>query len=70
MVLDSVAARTSKLAYGSAIDQIFAIAGSRPLTRAVVMEFRAPWRVWHPQPRTSGCQLCASWSGKPAATGS
>ena len=41
MVLDSVAARTSKLAYGSAIDQLFRIAGGRPLTRAVVMEFRA-----------------------------
>ena len=41
MVLDSVAARTSKLAYGNAIDQLFAIARGRPLTRAVVMEFRA-----------------------------
>ena len=41
MVLDSVPARTSKLAYGNAIDQLFAIARGRPLTRAVVMEFRA-----------------------------
>ena len=41
MVLDSVAARTSKLAYGNAIAQLFHIARGRPLTRAVVMEFRA-----------------------------
>ena len=41
MVLDSVAARTSKLAYGHAIDLLFRIARGRPLTRAVVMEFRA-----------------------------
>ena len=41
MVVDSVAARTSKLSYGHAIDQLFALAAGRPLTRAVVMEFRA-----------------------------
>ena len=41
MVLDSVPARTSKLAYGNAIDQLFSVARGRPLTRAVVMEFRA-----------------------------
>ena len=41
MVVDSVAARTSKLSYGHAIDRLFALAAGRPLTRAVVMEFRA-----------------------------
>ena len=41
MVLDSVAAATSKLAYGHAIDQLFLLARGRPLTRALVMEFRA-----------------------------
>ena len=41
MVVDSVAARTSKLSYGHALDQLFALAAGRPLTRAVVMEFRA-----------------------------
>lgn len=41
MVIDSVAAQTSKLAYGRAIDQLFAVARSRLLTRAVVVELRA-----------------------------
>ena len=41
MVVDSVAAPTSKLSYGHALDQLFVLAAGRPLTRAVVMEFRA-----------------------------
>ncbi len=57
MVLGSVAARTSKLAYGHAIDLLFRVARGRPLTRAVLMEFRAAMEG--PAPSTANVRLSA-----------
>ncbi len=41
LVLDSVAAPTSKLAYGHALDQLFGFLAGRPLDRALLQEWRA-----------------------------
>ena len=41
MVLDSVTSPDSRRSYGKALDLLFAFAASRPLTRALLMEFRA-----------------------------
>jgi len=41
MVLDSVPAASSKLAYGHALDQLFAFSAGRPLSRALLQEWRA-----------------------------
>ena len=41
MVLDSVVSPHSKRNYGNAIDGLFAFAASRPLTRALLLEWRA-----------------------------
>ncbi len=41
MVLDSVPAASSKLTYGHALDHLFAFSAGRPLTRALLMEYRA-----------------------------
>ena len=41
MVLDSVVSPHSKRNYGRALDGLFVFAASRPLTRAVLMEYRA-----------------------------
>ncbi len=57
MVLDSVPARTSKLAYGNAIDLLFRIARGRPLTRALLMEFRATME--HLAPSTANVRMSA-----------
>ena len=40
MVLDSVISPSSKRSYGSALDNLFTFAAGRPLTRALVMEWR------------------------------
>ena len=69
MVLDSVAARTSKLAYGNAIDQLFAVAHGRPLTRAVVMEFRASLDGVAPSTANVRMSAMRKLVGKPAAMG-
>jgi integrase len=41
MVLDSVASPHSRRNYAKALDDLFAFAASRPLTRALLMEYRA-----------------------------
>ena len=41
MVLDSVVAENSKRNYAKALDDLFLFAASRPLTRALLMEWRA-----------------------------
>ncbi len=41
MVVDAVQAPTSKLAYGHALDQLFAFAASQPLTRALLQAWRS-----------------------------
>jgi len=41
LVLDSVTAPTSKLAYGRALDQLFGFAAGRPLSRALLQEWKA-----------------------------
>jgi len=41
LVLDSVTARTSKLAYGHALNHLFGFSAGRPLTRALLQEWKA-----------------------------
>ena len=41
MVLNSVASEHSKRNYGKAVDDLFAFCASRPLSRALLMEYRA-----------------------------
>jgi len=41
MVLDSVPAASSKLAYGHALDHLFTFSAGRPLSRALLQEWRA-----------------------------
>jgi integrase len=41
LVLDSVTARTSKLAYGHALNHLFGFSAGRPLTRAFLQEWKA-----------------------------
>ena len=41
MVVDAVTAPTSKSAYGHALDQLFAFAQGRPLSRALLNEWRS-----------------------------
>ena len=41
MAVDAVAAPTSKAAYGHALDQLFAFAAGRPLSRALLNEWRS-----------------------------
>src|SRR3984893_3834025 len=41
MVLDSVASPHSKRNYGKALDDLFAFCASRPLSRSLLMEWRA-----------------------------
>ncbi len=41
MVVDSVPARSSKLAYGAALDHLFAFAAGRPLSRALLQAWKA-----------------------------
>ncbi len=41
MVLDSVPATSSKLAYGHALDQLFTFSAGRPLSRALLQRWRA-----------------------------
>jgi len=41
LVLDSVTAPISKLAYGRALDHLFSFAAGRPLTRALLQEWKA-----------------------------
>ena len=41
MVVDAVAAPTTKSAYGHALDQLFAFASGRPLSRALLNEWRS-----------------------------
>jgi hypothetical protein len=45
MVLDSVVAENSKRNYAKALDDLFLFAASRPLTRALLMEWRAASRL-------------------------
>ena len=40
MVLDSVSSTHSRRNYGKALDLLFAFAGGRPLTRALLLEHR------------------------------
>ncbi len=41
MVLDSVPAASSKLAYGHALDHLFAFSAGQPLSRSLLQEWRA-----------------------------
>ena len=57
MVVDSVQAPTSKLAYGHALDALFAFAASRPLTRALLQAWRSSME--HLAPSTINVRLSA-----------
>src|SRR5260370_1014767 len=51
MVLDSVASPHSKRNYAKALDDLFAFCASQPLSRALLMEWRAGERGGPPGPR-------------------
>ncbi len=57
MVVDSVQAPTSKLAYGQALDALFAFAATRPLTRALLQAWRSSME--HLAPSTINVRLSA-----------
>jgi len=48
MVLDTVPSPDSRRAYGKALDELFRFAASRPLTRALLMEFRSSMEALSP----------------------
>jgi hypothetical protein len=59
MVLDSVVSPHSKRNYGKALDDLFAFCASRPLSRSLLMEWRAAMESLSPSTITSGSRRCA-----------
>src|SRR5271155_2235533 len=57
MVLDTVASPNSRRNYGKALDNLFALAGGRPLTPALFMEYRASMEALSPS--TANVRLSA-----------
>ena len=57
MVLDTVASPNSRRNYGKALDDLFALAGGRPLTPALFMEYRASMEALSPS--TTNVRLSA-----------
>jgi hypothetical protein len=57
MVLDTVASPNSRRNYGKALDDLFALAGGRPLTRELFMEYRASMEALSPS--TTNVRLSA-----------
>src|SRR5271155_726393 len=57
MVLDTVASPNSRRNYGKALDNLFALAGGRPLTPALFMEYRASMEALSPS--TTNVRLSA-----------
>jgi integrase len=57
MVLDTVASLNSRRNYGKALDDLFALAGGRPLTPALFMEYRASMEALSPS--TTNVRLSA-----------
>ena len=57
MVLDTVASPNSRRNYGKALDDLFALAGGRPLTPALFMEYRASMESLSPS--TTNVRLSA-----------
>ena len=57
MVLDTVASPNSRRNYGKALDDLFALAAGRPLTPALVMEYRASMEALSPS--TTNVRLSA-----------
>ncbi len=62
MVLDSVVSPHSKRNYGRALDDLFLFAASQPLTRSLLMEWRAALeKLSLLQPSMSGFQPSGNW---------
>jgi len=59
MVLDTVQSIHSKRNYAKALDDLFAFCASRPLSRALLMEYRAT--IDHLSPSTINVRLSAIW---------
>jgi hypothetical protein len=57
MVLDSVQSIHSKRNYAKALDDLFAFCANRPLSRALLMEYRTA--MDHPSPSTINVRLSA-----------
>lgn len=69
MVLDSVTSPHSRRNYAKALDLLFAFAASRPLTRALLLEYRTSMEDLAPSTAMSVWRLFGNWSRKPARTG-
>jgi hypothetical protein len=66
MVLDAVPSPHTRRDYAKALDDLFAFCASRPLSRALLLEWRAA--VESLSPSTINVRLSAvrkKWSGKP-----
>lgn len=68
MVLDSVHSIHSKRNYGKAFDDLFVFCTSRPLSQALLMEYRTTMEHLSLRPSMSACQRSESWSAKPSAS--
>lgn len=49
MVLDSVTSPHSRRNYAEVLDLLFSFAGDRPLSRALLMKYRALMETWRPR---------------------
>ena len=67
IVLDSVQSIHSKRNYAKALDDLFAFCASRPLSRALLMEYRTRWITSLRQLLTFGYRRYESWWAKPDA---
>jgi hypothetical protein len=47
MVLDSVTSPNTRRSYGLTLDELFAFSSGRPLTRALLQEWKPRWMRWH-----------------------
>jgi hypothetical protein len=66
MVLDSVQSIHSKRNYAKALDDLFAFCASRPLSRALLMEYRTTMDHLSPSLLTCGYPRYESWLTKRA----
>jgi hypothetical protein len=70
MVLDSVQSPHTRRNYAKALDDLFVFCASQPLSRALLMEWRAGGgrAGMESLSPTSGSRPCASWSARPGET--
>ena len=68
MFLDSVVSANSKRNYAQALDGLFLFSEGRPLTRALLMEWRATMKTRHRRRSAYAFRHYARWCSKPDGT--